>query len=103
MEYLDDDNFKDVFRNVKNVTIFLKFTASWCGACVKIDPYLKKMAQINTSSYFYKVDVDDSPFLADYFEIRALPTFIAITNGMEMDRVLGANQEELAQLIAKYK
>lgn len=103
MEYLKDDDYVNVLRNVHNVAIFIKFSASWCGPCRYIEPVFQNLAEINKDAHFYKVDVDTSPIVSDMFGVRALPTIVAVRNGQEMDRVEGARVDEINQLVAKYK
>ena len=103
MEYLTDDNYINVLRNIKDIAIFIKFSASWCGPCRRIEAPFNNLAIINKTSHFYKVDVDDSRAIATHFQVKALPTIVAVRNGIEMDRVEGANVDEINQLVAKYK
>lgn len=103
MEYLTDDNYIDVIRNVKDIAIFIKFSASWCGPCRRIEEPFSNLAIINKTSHFYKVDVDDSPAISNHFQIKALPTIVAVRNGVDMDRVEGADIDAINQLVAKYK
>ena len=103
MEYLTDENYMDILRNVKNVGIFIIFTASWCKFCITICPHFDKLQNINKDAHFYKVDINRSPNMCKFFSIKSLPTVISIRNLLEMDRVEGSKVCEINQLVAKYK
>ena len=62
--------------------ILLDFTATWCGPCKQMEPILDEIAKERPSSVVVKkIDVDDHPDVAGYFEVRSIPTMILMVQG----------------------
>jgi thioredoxin 1 len=70
-------------------TVFY-FTADWCGPCKKVKPIVEELNREQTSASFQIIDVDMEMELAKKFEIRSVPTFILIKDGVETNRLTGA-------------
>ncbi|MCE7766966.1 thiol reductase thioredoxin, partial [Pseudomonas putida] len=49
-----------------------------------------------------KVDVDELKTVAEEWSVEAMPTFVFLKDGKEVDRVVGAKKEELQQTIVKH-
>ncbi|CAE6450144.1 unnamed protein product [Rhizoctonia solani] len=90
----------------------LDFHASWCGPCHMIAPVFEQSANNYPSIKFAKIDVDAVPDLAQYYKIRAMPTFIAVKYAEaevenaegpkeQVDKLQGASKERLAALVEK--
>ena len=62
-------------------TVFVAFSATWCGPCKAIDPTIKKMESEFSNVTFAAVDIDDSPELAQKYKIKSLPSLILMRNG----------------------
>lgn len=41
--------------------------------------------------------------MAQEFQVQAMPTFVLVKNGKEVDRVVGAKKDELEKKIEKHK
>ena len=75
------------------------FTADWCNPCKKVKPIVEEMNRESVTK-FQMIDVDSESELVKKFEIRSVPTFILIENGIEVKRVTGAQtREQLQSLI----
>ena len=75
------------------------FTADWCNPCKKTRPIVEEMNR-ETQIKFQIIDVDSELDLAKKFEIRSVPTFILLEDGIEIKRNIGAqNREQLEELI----
>ncbi|KAJ7970945.1 Thioredoxin [Quillaja saponaria] len=83
--------------------VVIDFSASWCGPCKFIEPAIHAMANKFTDVEFIKIDVDELSDVAQEFEVRAMPTFVLVKKGKEIDRVVGAKKDELEKKIEKYR
>ncbi|KAJ8772113.1 hypothetical protein K2173_027290 [Erythroxylum novogranatense] len=71
------------------------FAASWCGPCKLMEPAVCAMAAKFADVQFTKIDVDKLPEVAQEFGVQAMPTFVLVKRGKEVDRVVGAKKDEL--------
>ncbi|KAJ7953067.1 Thioredoxin [Quillaja saponaria] len=88
--------------NDSNKLIVVDFTASWCGPCRFIAPFLAELAKKLPGVTFLKVDVDELNQVAQDWAVEAMPTFMLLKEGKIVDKVVGAKKEELQQTIAKH-
>ena len=70
---------------MKNI---LYFTADWCNPCKKVKPIVNEL--IKDGHFFQIVDADMELELVKRFEIRSIPTFILLKDGVEIKRINGA-------------
>ena len=93
------ENLEELKNNKDYNCFVLDFTASWCGPCQMITPEIEKLANMEdfVSVKFYKVDVDnpDCEDVCSNYGITCMPTFIYIKNGEVIDKVEGANLENI--------
>lgn len=96
---ITDSNFERVLA--EGLPIVLDFSATWCGPCKKIAPYIAELAEeyagrVNVG----KCDVDDNEELTSKFGIRNVPTVLFIKNGEVVDKHVGAGpKSEFAEKI----
>nr|GMD93772.1 thioredoxin H-type 1 [Ipomoea batatas] len=98
------DQWKEHFEKARasgKLTV-VDFTASWCGPCRFIAPILADMAKKTPHVIFLKVDVDELKSVAEDYKVEAMPTFVFLKEGNEVDRVVGAKKEELLCCITKH-
>ncbi|KAK1309791.1 Thioredoxin H2-1 [Acorus calamus] len=81
----------------------IHFTASWCGPCRFIEPVIKEFAAKFTDVTFAKIDIDELPSVAEEWMVEAVPTFVFVKKGTEVDKVVGANKEELEKKIEEQR
>ena len=94
------EEFTDLSSSHGNVTIVVDFGASWCGPCRSIAPHFQQLAQMyGDKIIFCKVDTDESKSLSSAANISSLPTFVFYRNGVEAERMTGANQTQLDELV----
>ncbi|XP_032217701.1 thioredoxin isoform X3 [Nematostella vectensis] len=53
--------------------------------------------------FFAKIDVDELEELSEDEQITAMPTFVFYKNGQKLEKLVGANEVKLRELILKYK
>jgi thioredoxin 1 len=77
----------------------LYFTADWCNPCKKVRPIVEELKREEAISVIY-VDVDDNIELCETYEIKSIPTFLILEDGIEVNRMTGAKtKEEFQKLI----
>lgn len=86
---ITDANFEEVLA--EGLPLVLDFSATWCGPCKKIAPYISEIAdeyagRVNVG----KCDVDDNDALTAKYGIRNVPTVLFIKNGEVVDKHVGA-------------
>lgn len=93
------------FNSLKesNKLLVVDFAASWCGPCKFMEPTVKNMASKYTDVEFVKLDVDEVSDVAQEFGVQAMPTFLLLKQGKEVDRVVGAKPDELEKKILKHR
>ncbi|EEF45000.1 thioredoxin H2 [Ricinus communis] len=93
------------FNSIKDSSqlMVVDFAASWCGPCKFMEPEIKSMATKYSDVQFSKIDVDELPGVAQEFGVQAMPTFVLVKKGKEVDRVVGAKKDELLKKIEKHR
>lgn len=97
---LNADNFEQELSKVTG-PILVDFWAEWCGPCKQMNPVLDQLAEeIAGSATIAKVNVDESPALAQKFGVQSLPTFLVLKDGEEIKRHSGvSNKDALKALL----
>lgn len=88
--------------NESKKLLVVDFTASWCGPCRIMAPFLAELAKKFLDVIFVKVDVDELNTVARDWAVEAMPTFMFIKEGKIVDKVVGAKKDELQQTISKH-
>lgn len=74
------------------------FTAEWCMPCKQmdrttwIDPEV--VAWIEANAIAVQIDVDHEKRIAIDYQVRAMPTIVAVVDGEEFDRVIGLKKPD---------
>ena len=86
--------------------VVVDFYATWCGPCRQISPTLDAAAGPFAGRIkFFKVNVDESPGLAQNYQVAAIPTLLFFKDGKLAGRTTGLLTEadlksKLAALVA---
>jgi thioredoxin 2 len=99
---LNSSNFDEVVVN-SDIPVIIDFWAPWCGPCKMMGPVFSKVAEnFALEALFAKVNTENEQFLGSKFGIKSIPTIIIFKNGVELNRISGAlNENDLKNLVTK--
>jgi thioredoxin 1 len=86
---VDDNNFETEVLAAK-VPVLVDFGADWCGPCKRQLPIMEQFADTNLGKIkVCKVDVDESPVIAEKLRIKSVPSIILFNHGERLDMKVG--------------
>jgi len=90
---ISEDSFQtEVLENDKPVLV--DFWAPWCGPCKMLGPIVEKLAgEMADTVKVVKVNVDDSPNLAQQYGIMSIPTMLLFKDGEVAGKTMGFQPE----------
>lgn len=75
--------------------VFVDFFATWCGPCRMTSPIVEEIAAEKAGTVaVYKIDVDESPQIAQMYRIDSIPTFIMFRDGKPVAQLIGARPKQ---------
>lgn len=94
---LNEQNFQsEVLQSTQPVLV--DFWAPWCGPCRAIAPMVEELAKEHQGSLkVAKVNIDDSPNLAQAFGVSSIPTLMIFKGGEVVDRFVGVQPKSRLQ------
>jgi len=96
---LNQANFDETV-NGSATPVLVDFWADWCGPCKMIAPVLEEIATEQAGKAIVaKVNIDESPELAERFGITAIPTLMVFKQG-QAKRTLRGVQPKSALVAA---
>lgn len=100
-EVINSSNFK---QKVLEATepVLVDFFATWCGPCKMLAPTIDEISsEMAGKAHVYKLDIDQSPDIAQVYGVMSVPTLIVFKNGQPVKQTVGVQSKQaLLSLLA---
>lgn len=72
------------------VPVLIDLWADWCGPCHMLAPTIDQLSsEMAGRVKIAKLNIDENPGVANRFGVRSIPTLLILSNGKEVDRIVG--------------
>ncbi|KAK2423991.1 Thioredoxin protein CXXS1-like [Trifolium repens] len=83
----------------QNYLVVVHFSAFWCVPSILMNSFFKELASNYQDVVFLTLDVDEVEEIASKMEIKAIPTFLLLSGGTPVDKIVGANPDEIRKRV----
>ena len=75
---INTNNFDD---EIKEGKVLVDMFATWCGPCRMLSPIVDEISEEQKDIKVFKLDVDESPEIAERYNVQSIPTLLIFENG----------------------
>ena len=94
-EVVTENFMSDVIEKSKEKPVIVDFWAPWCEPCKQLTPTIEKLVnQKNGNVILAKMNIDESPEVAQQLKIQSIPAVMAFFDGQPVDGFIGVQPEK---------
>ena len=93
-------HFESLLNPLNNnpYAVVVYFTASWCGACTKLDHDLIQKSVPDV--VWYKCDIDQNKYTLGYCGLQKIPSFVIIKNSKFLGKFTSSDTSMVIEMIS---
>ena len=94
-EVVTENFMSDVIEKSKEKPVIVDFWAPWCEPCKQLTPIIEKLVnEKNGNVILAKMNIDESPEVAQQLKIQSIPAVMAFSDGQPVDGFIGVQPEK---------
>ena len=95
IEVITENFMSDVIERSKETPVIVDFWAPWCEPCKQLTPVIEKIVkEKNGDVILAKMNIDESPEVAQQLKIQSIPAVMAFNDGQPVDGFIGVQPEK---------
>ncbi|MEM8780069.1 MAG: thioredoxin [Cyanobacteria bacterium P01_G01_bin.49] len=100
--FIQNNEFEELLAD--SVPMVVDYTASWCGPCRLISPFIDQLAeQYEGRAKVFKMDIDQNKDNAKKYGIRSIPAVLIFKDGKVVENLVGkAPYETFKEALEKH-
>ncbi len=100
--YIQDSYLNELLT--KSGLVVVDYTASWCGPCRIISPYIDKLTEEYAGrAQVFKIDLDQNKENLKKFKIKSIPAVLYFKDGELVEHLTGkASYETFSETLEKH-
>jgi len=102
LKIANDTDYTEKLNAGGSKLVVIDFSATWCGPCKAIAPFVEEMSIKFPNAHFLNVDVDACQETAASYGVTAMPTFVFLRNKTRLALLKGADKAGLEAKIQQF-
>ena len=95
IDVITDNFMTDVIEQSKETPVIVDFWAQWCEPCKQLTPIIERIIkEKNGKVILAKMNIDESPEVAQQLKIQSIPAVMAFNDGQPIDGFIGVQSEK---------